>query len=432
MTALPIDPDADGSRRAWLRCPKCGRGQDCPECDSGQDCASHWQYHLKEEGSRLVLQCGGCSHLWAADMANARARSAAGDSARAAASPVDESPGAAMSTIKIGRTAGDLVVGPTGHYLYVSTAGAVRVVNRRHHIVASIPTGQNPARMTMSADGSRLLVTGYDGWLTVIDTATNTGKTVVSEKSYADAVSPDGRHLYSIHHGLGHTGTSSWVSIRSVGGRFDDAVPIAGCATDLAVNPDGSRLYVASSVPGARSGWVVVIDTETYEILDTVVMRLTPDTLTVSPDGSRLYLTHYDGNAVSILDLAARTITTVGVNDAPIGVVTTPDAAQAYVTGLHSVTVIDARAMTRVGILVGDLPRRVHVSRDSTRAFVTDFGNQTLWVLDTADHSVIATVDIGGHPEALTVSPDGSRVYTTDYWTGTLTAIDTESAVQRQ
>jgi len=88
--------------------------------------------------------------------------------------------------------------------------------------------------------------------------------------------------------------------------------------------------------------------------------------------------------------------------------------------------------MTRVGILVGDLPRRVHVSRDSTRAFVTDFGNQTLWVLDTADHSVIATVDIGAHPEALTVSPDGSRVYTTDYWTGTLTAIDTESAVQRQ
>jgi YVTN family beta-propeller protein len=432
MTALPIDPDADSGRRAWLPCPKCDRGQGCPECDSGQNCANHWQYLLKNEGSRLVLQCGGCSHLWTADTANARERSAAEDSTRAGASPAHESRNAATTTIGIGRTAGDVVAGLTGNHLYVSIAGAVKVVNRRHHIVASIPTGQNPARMTMSADGSRLFVTGYDGWLTVIDTAANTGKTVASENSYADAVSPDGRHLYSIHHGLGHTGTSSWVSIRSVGGRFDDAVPIAGCATDLAVNPGGSRLYVASSVPGARSGWVVVIDTETYEILDTVAMRLTPDTLTVSPDGSRLYLTHYDGNAVSILDLAAKTITTMGVNDAPIGVVTTPDAAQAYVTGLHSVTVIDARAMTRVGILVGDLPRRVHVSRDSTRVFVTDFGNQTLWVLDTADHSVISTLDIGGHPEALTVSRDGSRVYATDYRAGTLTAIDTESAVQRQ
>jgi hypothetical protein len=59
-----------------------------------------------------------------------------------------------MTTIEIGRTAGDVVAGPTGSHLYVSTAGAVKVVNRKHHIVANIPTGQNPARMTMSADGS--------------------------------------------------------------------------------------------------------------------------------------------------------------------------------------------------------------------------------------------------------------------------------------
>jgi YVTN family beta-propeller protein len=431
MTALPIDPDADNSRRAWLPCPKCNRGQHCPKCDSGQSCAAHWQYLLKKHSRRIVLQCGGCRHVWTADAAHARERSAAGDSTRAGAAPAYESSDAETTTITIGQTAGDVLAGRTGTHLYVCTEGAVKVVNRRHHIVASIPTGQNPARLTMSADGSRLFVTGYDGWLTVIDTATNTAKTVASEKSYADAVSPDGRHLYSIHHGFGHNGTTSWISIRSSVGRFDDAIPVAGCATDLAVDPDGSRLYVTCSVPGGHSGRLVVIDTETYQTVDTVVMRLTPDTVTVSPDGGRLYLTHYDGNALSILDLAARTTTMIAVHDAPLGVVTTPDGAQVYVTGLHSVTVIDARTMTKDGILVGDLPRRVHVSLDSTRAFVTDFGNQTLWVLDTADHSVITIVDIGGHPEALTVSPDGTRVYTTDYRAGTLTAIDTESAVQR-
>jgi len=431
MTALPIDPDADSSRRAWLPCPQCNRGQHCSECDSGQCCTDHWQYLLREKSSRVVLQCGGCRHVWTADAAHARERSAAGDSTQAGAARGHEPWDAETTTITIGETAGDVLAGRTGTHLYVCTEGAVKVVNRRHHIVASIPTGQNPARLTMSADGSRLFVTGYDGWLTVIDTATNTAKTVASEKSYADAVSPDGRHLYSIHHGFGHNGTTSWISIRSSAGRFDDAIPVAGCATDLAVDPDGSRLYVTSSVPGGRSGWLVVIDTETYQAVDTIVMRLAPDTVTVSPDGGRLYLTHYDGNALSILDLAARTTTMMAVHDAPLSVVTTPDGAQVYVTGLHSVTVIDAKTMTKDGILVGDLPRRVHVSLDSTRAFVTDFGNQTLWVLDTADHSVITIVDIGGHPEALTVSPDGTRVYTTDYWSGTLTAIDTESAVQR-
>src|SRR6478736_1374781 len=239
MTALPIDPDADSARRAWQPCPRCGRGHNCPECEGGLSCASHWQYLLENNGSRLVLQCGGCSHLWTADRANSA------------------EPSPATTKIEIGTTAGDVVAGPTGSHLYVSTSGAVKVVNRRHHIVASIPTGLNPARMTMSADGSRLFVTGYDGWLTIIDTATNTSKTVVSERSCADAVSPDGRCLYSIHHGFGRAGTMSWVSIRSAAGRFDEAVSNAGCATDLAVDPDGSRLYVGSSVPGARSGWVV-------------------------------------------------------------------------------------------------------------------------------------------------------------------------------
>jgi DNA-binding beta-propeller fold protein YncE len=46
-----------------------------------------------------------------------------------------------------------------------------------------------------------------------------------------------------------------------------------------------------------------------------------------------------------------------------------------------------------------------------------------LWILDTADHSVLTSVDVGGHPEALTVTPGGDRVYLTDYWAGTLTAI---------
>jgi DNA-binding beta-propeller fold protein YncE len=94
------------------------------------------------------------------------------------------------------------------------------------------------------------------------------------------------------------------------------------------------------------------------------------------------------------------------------------------------VSLIDANTMKTDGILVGELPRRIHVSHDSARAFVTDFGNQTLWILDTADHSVVATLDIAGHPEALTVTPDGRRAYTTDYRAGTLTAIEMESIVQ--
>jgi YVTN family beta-propeller protein len=187
--------------------------------------------------------------------------------------------------------------------------------------------------MTLSADGSRLFVTGHDGLLTVIDTATNTGKTFLSEPSTADAASPDGKRLYSIHNGFGGTETASWMSARNTDGTFDGATPITGCATDLAVSPDGTRLYVAAAAPNPyrqyRSGSVVIVDTATYTVLDTVTVQVSPDTVTVSADASRLYLTHHDANAISILNLDDGGCSTVGVDDAPIDLIATPDEAQA-------------------------------------------------------------------------------------------------------
>ena len=52
----------------------------------------------------------------------------------------------------------------------------------------------------------------------------------------------------------------------------------------------------------------------------------------------------------------------MGVDDAPIDLIATPDEAQLYVTGLNSVTVIDTLAMAAESVLAGDLPRRIHLS----------------------------------------------------------------------
>ena len=61
---LPIDPHADFSRRAWLRCPNCDHGSGCVDCTAGRNCASHWQYLLSNQGALVHLQCPGCAHLW--------------------------------------------------------------------------------------------------------------------------------------------------------------------------------------------------------------------------------------------------------------------------------------------------------------------------------------------------------------------------------
>lgn len=64
---LPIDPDADRSRRAWLACPSCDHGAGCDDCRSGRNCHTHWQYLLSNDAAVVHLQCPSCAHLWSHD-----------------------------------------------------------------------------------------------------------------------------------------------------------------------------------------------------------------------------------------------------------------------------------------------------------------------------------------------------------------------------
>lgn len=61
---LPIDPQADIGRRAWIDCPHCDDNRDCSACTGGRTCTEHWRYLLGNTGRTLHLQCPSCTHLW--------------------------------------------------------------------------------------------------------------------------------------------------------------------------------------------------------------------------------------------------------------------------------------------------------------------------------------------------------------------------------
>ncbi|GII78829.1 hypothetical protein Sru01_38110 [Sphaerisporangium rufum] len=61
---LPIDPEADIARRAWVSCPWCRDDHGCADCGAGRNCGEHWRYLLAVTGAVLHLQCPGCTHLW--------------------------------------------------------------------------------------------------------------------------------------------------------------------------------------------------------------------------------------------------------------------------------------------------------------------------------------------------------------------------------
>ena len=418
MNHVPLDPDAHSNRRAWLPCPNCNHGHECPQCQNNQNCQTHWQYVLRNEGTRASLQCPTCAHLWTASAITDEHMDGHGQ----------QSAEAIVATISVGGRAGEVATSPDGNHVYVMTADSVKVISQLHHIVANYPTGPHPKNMIVSANATRIYVTGYDGSTSIINTADNTVKTLRLNRSTAEVVSPDGDYIYFAHSGIVGDTRGSWISVVTADGATVAVVPVDRHATSLGASPDGSRLYVSSRQSPSYLDWhgsISVIDTDTYRVVDSIAVELAPDTVTVSRDGARLYATHYHKNSISIIDLETRAVTRRVLRDAPIDMTVSPDGAFAYVTNLHSLAVIDAAANVAQSTPIGDLPRGVRFNADGKRAYVIDFGERTIWALDTADNSVVGTVEVGGQPEAIALRPDGKFLYVTDSRDGTVTVIST-------
>lgn len=75
---LPVDPQADIGRRAWIACPNCDDARDCAPCGERRSCSEHWRYLISNTGSLLHLQCPGCTHVWDHETGFGATRSALG------------------------------------------------------------------------------------------------------------------------------------------------------------------------------------------------------------------------------------------------------------------------------------------------------------------------------------------------------------------
>jgi YVTN family beta-propeller protein len=410
VSHLPIDPGADSSRRAWLRCPNCDHGRDCPQCRSNQNCPTHWQYLLKSAGTRVSLQCPACARRWSVDTAQMRRRKRD-----------------VVRTIPLDCCVRNLVLSPDGAHVYATTAKSVNVIDRAHRVVATIPVDVDAKSTMVSPHGSLVYVTGYDGSIAIIDAVDYTVRTIDRDASTAQVVSPEDGYVYSAH----NQGRNCWVSAMSDDGTTAAVVSVDSYATALTLSPDGGRLYVASSKPQSHQrrghGSISVIDTATFTLIEVIAMRFSPDAICVSPDGSTLYATHYNRNAISAIELDSACQKLIRLDDAPLHVAASPSGEHVYVTNLHSVALIDTARCGVESVPTGDLPRHLDISGDGKRVYVTDFRLNCISVLDPLNKSGITTVDLGRNPEALALSANEELLYVADHLTPTLTVISLAS-----
>lgn len=156
-----------------------------------------------------------------------------------------------------------------------------------------------------------------------------------------------------------------------------------------------------------NSGAVFVIDTATNTVADTITAGPVPILLALNPDGSRLYVTNVGDSTVSVIDTALGTvIATVGVSAQPRFLAVSPDDAHVYVANSlpDTVSVIDTATHTVVeNIGVGAGPTGLVVFPDGTHAYVVNAEADTVGVIattvipDQGSTAGGATVTVTGH-----------------------------------
>jgi len=190
----------------------------------------------------------------------------------------------------------------------------------------------------------------------------------------------------------------------------------------VAVNPAGTRVYVANSeVNNNMNHTVSVIDTETNKVVSTITVGQNPRGVVVSPDGARAYVTNSNSNTVSVIDTATNTVVgaPIAVGFGPIGIAINPAGTRVYVANVNgaNVSVIDTATNAVVGtaVRVGQCPYGIVVNPAGTRVYVLNSCSDTLSVIDAATNTVplpAGQIDLNaGRPEAVAINPAGTRVY---------------------
>ncbi len=300
-----------------------------------------------------------------------------------------------------------------------------------NQVVASIPVGSFPVRITMTPDRLKAFVcNGHSSNVSVIDTMAQTNLATISvgEGPGEEAVTPDGARLFVVHqrgqHGLGcpvyviDTATYAVLNVVYLPGNW---------CKDILFTPDGRFAYVANQ----SHGEVDIIDTTTYAVTS-IPAGAGSRRLCISPPADRVYCANYVANTVTVVDTATKQlIANIPVGQRPRAIAITPDGREVYTANTRdgTVSVIDTNTLNVVATIPtgGIWPWELVITADGTKVFVVNTNSDNVSVISTATHTVIATIPTGHGPFISQVSPDQTKVYVSNARATTVTVIDIPS-----
>lgn len=218
----------------------------------------------------------------------------------------------------------------------------------------------------------------------------------------------------------------------------------------MALSPDGSLLYVALSgspiagpsvddamlpPPDKAADGIAIVDVHSRRLLRVLRGVSDPEQVAVSPDGARLYVASEDTGRLIVLDAASgRALASLDVGGEPEGVAVSRhgDLVLATSEADNVLTIVAARAQPRIvaRVGVGMRPRHAAFSVDGARIFVPGELDASLTTVDTRTRQVTKTMrfpDRKARPMEVAVSANSAYVYVTTGRGGALARIDAKT-----
>jgi YVTN family beta-propeller protein len=352
----------------------------------------HFLFWIPVQRGGWIRHCGlalaaafacGCSHTTKAPPAPRRDVFVyTSDEAGGTVAIIDAAKRQVIGTIPVGKRPRSLKLSRDARLLYVTVSGspakapgvdesklpppdrsadAVAVVDLDQRVlVRTLPAGQDPTWLDLSADGRTVFVSNEEtAQMTAVDLASGTirGQVNVGGEPQGVTVRPDGKEIY-VASAKDNVVTVVDPSTLAVVAR----VPAGEKPRSVVFAKDGVTAFVMDE-SGRR---LTVLDAATHQVQGVVSIYENtpspggprPSDAVVSPDGQWLYVSCGRGNTVAVVDVASRrqVRSLDGIGWKPLGIGISPDGAMLYTAdGSASYDV----AFTNVA--TGNVDKRVNV-----------------------------------------------------------------------
>lgn len=332
---------------------------------------------------------------------------------------------AVINTIPCGVNPAGMAITPDGQRLYIANNNSYGIPGQDSVTVVDLTTQkvltnifassfQQPYTITIV--GNRACVTNSNGSsLTVLDTITNTVVEVIEgfDGPSGMVVSLNQKTGFVNNYGgpggkgsgNGHTvGVLDLITNQVVG-----EIEVGLAPADLAITPDGTRIYVINYETGEpNTGTISIIDVGSRSVIGTIPGFFGPFNIRISPNGRFAYVSNFGSNnfspfgtTLSVIDLSSHAVVKTHVlGIQPSGIAISPDENHVYTTnyntlyqdpihfqdltpgqGLVSVIATKTQTVRCQTIPVSPSPANAIVSPDGRHLFVSSYNGNVVNII---------------------------------------------------